>query len=438
VNRLKKEWNEPESQLPDRFFRGIDRNWCRAGPFVFRFPIPENGASMSLFLILSFLSFTATLYICLEIIAGLREMGDLHQVAPISGPDLPLVSIIVPACNEEKTLAPALLSLLNQEYENIEIIIINDRSSDGTQEVLQRLQREHPQLHVHHIRELADGWLGKTHALDFGAGRAKGEYLVFTDADVILKKTTISRAVARMRQGRLDHLSLFFKNIAHGWILNSMIIDAGASLMLLFKPWLARDLQSRYFMGVGAFNMVRTQAYRDVGGHRMIRMHPIDDIMLGKILKRSGYRQECLFGYDFVSVRWYDTVSGMIDGLMKNAFALMDFSIAKTLLGAGAVVMLSILPPWGILFAGGLTTRLFFLAAVGLRVFLSLQSCRAMKISLWNVAGVLISPYINCFAALKSAYMTTRNGGICWRGTVYSLQELKRAEPVLSPIYGKD
>ncbi len=392
---------------------------------------------MNFSLMLALISFTATLYISLEIIAGLRKMGDLHEVAPIAGKDQPMVSIIVPACNEERTIEPGLISVLNQEYENLEIIVINDRSTDRTREVLQRLQREYPRLQVHDIRVLADGWMGKTHALDFGANRANGEYLVFTDADVILKKSTVGRAVARMRRGRLDHLSLFFKNITMGWVLNSMIIDAGAGLLLLFKPWLVRDLQSRYFMGVGAFNMVRTQAYRDVGGHRMIRMHPIDDIMLGKIIKRYGCRQECLLGYDFVSVRWYDTVGGMIDGLMKNAFALMDFSMVQTFLGVGAVVVLSIVPPWGILFSGGLA-RLFFLAAVGLRILLSLHCCRSMKISTWNVAGVLISPYINCYATLKSAYQTTKNGGISWRGTSYSLQELQRTEPVLSRIYGKE
>ncbi len=400
-------------------------------------PASINGASMNFSLILSLVSFTATLYICLEVIAGLRKMGNLQGVAPLAGEDVPRVSVIVPACNEAKTIEPALLSLLNQDYEDIEIIVINDRSIDGTGGVVRRLQREHPQLQVYDIGELPDGWLGKTHALDFGASRAGGEYLVFTDADIMMKKSTISRAVARMRRGRLDHLSLFFKTDTVGWILNSMIIDAGASLLLLFKPWLARDPQSRYFMGVGAFNMVRTQAYREAGGHRMIRMHPIDDIMLGKILKRYGCRQECLLGYDLVSVRWYATVGAMVDGLMKNAFALMDFSLSHTVLAVGAAVVLSIAPPWGILFCGG-PARLFFLAAAGLRIFLSLHCCRFMKISSWNVAGVLISPYITCYAVLKSTCLTMKNRGIRWRGTDYALEKLKATEPVLSRIYGKD
>jgi hypothetical protein len=166
-------------------------------------------------------------------------------------------------------------------------------------------------------------------------------------------------------------------------------------------------------------------------------MHPIDDIMLGKIIKRYGCRQECLLGYDFVSVRWYATVGAMVDGLMKNAFALMDFSLTLTVLGVGATVVLSIVSPWGILFCGGLA-RLFFLAAVGLRIFLSLHCCRSMKISSWNVAGVLISPYITCYAVLKSACLTLKNKGIRWRGTEYSLEKLKTTESVLSRIYGKD
>ena len=400
-------------------------------------PASQNGVSMNFSLILSLVSLTATLYISLEVITGLRKMGNLRDVSPLVDGDLPGVSIIVPACNEGKTIEPALLSLLNQDYEDIEIIVINDRSTDGTGEVLRRVQREHPQLQVYDIGELPDGWLGKTHALDFGASRARGEFLVFTDADIMMKKSTISRAVARMRRGRLDHLSLFFKNITRGWILNSMIIDAGVGLLLLFKPWLVRDLQSRYFMGVGAFNMVRTGVYRAVGGHRMIRMHPIDDIMLGKIIKRYGGRQECLLGYDLVSVRWYATVGAMVEGLQKNAFALMDFSLTHTALGAGAAVVLSIAPSLGVLFCCGLA-RLFFLAAVGLRIFLSLHCCRTMKISPWNVAGVFVSPSITCCAVLKSAYMTVKNKGIEWRGTTYSLEKLKDSESVLSRIYGKD
>lgn len=390
---------------------------------------------MSFSLILALILFIATLYATIEVISGLGKIGDLQNVAPFAGTDPPKVSIIIPARNEGKTLEPALLSLLNQDYENIEIIVINDRSTDGTGEVLRRVQRDHPDLRVYEIQELAKGWLGKNKALDLGAARAGGEYLVFTDADVMMKKGTISRAVTMMNRGRLDHLSLFFKNIAGGWVLNSMIIDVGAGLLLLFKPWLVRNLQSRYFMGVGAFNMVRAEAYRAAGGHRMIRMHPLDDIMLGKIMKRYGCRQECLRGHGFISVRWYDTVNGMIDGLMKNVFALMGFRISQALTGVGAVALLSIVPPWGVLFGEGFAARLFFLAAVGLRVFLSLQCYRSMKISTWNVLGVLIAPYISCYVVLKSTYLTVKNGGICWRGTDYSLEEMKREEPVFSRIY---
>jgi hypothetical protein len=122
---------------------------------------------------------------------------------------------------------------------------------------------------------------------------------------------------------------------------------------------------------------------------------------------------------------------------MKNVFALMGFRISQALAGVGAVVLLSIVPLWGVLFGEEFAARLFFLASVGLRVFLSLHCCRSMKVSAWNVLGVLISPYVSCYVVLKSTYLTVKNGGICWRGTDYSLEEIKRTEPVFAKIYGR-
>jgi len=116
---------------------------------------------------------------------------------------------------------------------------------------------------------------------------------------------------------------------------------------------------------------------------------------------------------------------------------LMDFSITKTIIGVGIGMIVTILPPWGVLFTKGFS-QLFFLAAVSTRICLSFFCTKTMKVSGWNVVGVFISPYINGYVALKSAYLTIKNKGIRWRGTDYSLQELKGNENVLARISGKD
>ncbi|MCG2744565.1 MAG: glycosyltransferase family 2 protein, partial [Desulfobacteraceae bacterium] len=322
---------------------------------------------MEAMLLIAVTIFIIMAWLTLDIALGSLKLGSLGDIGPTAAKDAPLVSIIVPACNEAETIAPALATLLAQDYVNLEIVVVNDRSTDGTGEILREMQLRHPELIVLDIDELPEGWLGKHHALHCGAALAKGDILLFTDADIHMQATTVGRAVNRLEQTGLDHLCLIFKNKAKGWLLNSLILDAGSGLFLLFKPWLAGNPRSKRFMGVGAFNMVRRRAYEQVGGHAAIKTHPIDDLMLGKIIKEAGLRQECLSGYDFVTVDWYNSTGAMIDGLMKNIFALANFNTVLALSGVLGLGLLTILPQWGLLFAHG-PARLFFGLTVALRL----------------------------------------------------------------------
>ena len=373
--------------------------------------------AISLFVIMGWLT--------LDIAIGCHKLGSLNDIAPTTAADAPLVSIIVPACNEAETIGPALATLLAQKYANLEIVVVNDRSTDATGAILREMQRHYPGHILLDIHELPVGWLGKHHALHCGAALAKGDILLFTDADIHMDPKTVARAVNRLEQAGLDHLCLIFKNKAKGWLLNSFILDAGGGLFLLFKPWLAGNPQSKRFMGVGAFNMVRRQAYEQVGGHGAIKTHLIDDIMLGKIIKEAGLRQECLSGYDFVTVDWYHSTGAMIDGLMKNIFALVNFNTALALAGAVGVSLLTILPPWGVLLCHG-PARLFFALTVALRLAFFSQAARYSGLSPWLAPAALVTPYVTVYTILKATFTTLKNKGISWRGSRYSLDELRR------------
>ncbi len=385
---------------------------------------------LTLLLFLAVFVFLANLYATVDSITGIRKMRDLGTIRPGQGRSLPGVSIIVPACNEEEMIEPALLSLLNLEYEPFEIIVINDRSTDRTGEVLARMQRKYPQLKIHEIQELPAGWLGKNHALYQGARLAGGEFLLFTDADIIFDRTTLSRAMTLMVREQLDHLSLIFRNIARGLLLNSMVIDAGAGLFFLFKPWQVNDPRSRYFIGVGAFNLVRKSVYQAVKGHEPIRMHPIDDIMLGKLIKQHGFRQECLLGYDFLTVRWYDSPKKMINGLMKNIFALYDFRVSYVAAAVLAITLTTILPFWGMLLTHG-ATRVFCILSVAVRLFSSACGARHTDVSYGTVPLSLLTPYINIHIIVKGMLQTLFNRSIVWRGTRYPLAMLRKNPPLL-------
>lgn len=381
-------------------------------------------------LVLTALILFANLYAMAVVILGARRMRSLAAIQPLAAAQQPRVSVIVPACNEEETIEPALRTLLALDYPTLELIVINDRSTDRTGEVLARLQQEHPRLRVHEITELPAGWLGKTHALHQGAQMAAGDYLLFTDADIHFEKTTLARAMTLMVAEGLDHLSLIFRNIAQGFLLNAMMADAGGGLFLLFRPWLARDPQRKNFMGVGAFNLVRRSAYLAVGGHGAVRMHPIDDIMLGKVIKQAGSRQDCLNGYDFLQVRWYGSPGEMIRGLMKNIFALFAFRVPLALTAVLLAGLLTVFPPWGALLLTG-WPQLLCLLTVAVRLSSFAWGLRLTGSSWGTVPFALLTPYLNIYIILRGMLTTLAKGGIDWRGTHYPLADLRKNPPIL-------
>ncbi len=360
----------------------------------------------------------------------MKKMVNLGDVELCSGSDSPRVSIIVPACNEEDNIEKGLLSLLSQCYENLEIIVVDDRSTDSTADILLRMGSSYPQLIVHTITDLPEGWMGKSHALSVGASLATGEYLLFTDADTIMEETTVSRAVHFMKIRYADHLTLLFRNSSQNWLLDCLISDAGSGLLLMFKPWRVREKKSRFFIGVGAFNLLKGSVYRAIGGHEMIRMHPIDDMMLGKTIKKHGYSQECLLAGDYVRVPWYDSVPAMINGLMKNMFAVVHYRLSLIPFLLVGVTIVSVFPLWGMIFGSG-HIRLFCMIAFCVRTMLFYGGMKYQGLPVWYVVGSLFSPYITLYIIVRSTLTTLVNGGIEWRGTVYSLDEMKKSEPFL-------
>ncbi len=385
---------------------------------------------MLFLLICAFCACTVTIYSAVELILGLKKMVNLGDVELCSGSDSPRVSIIVPACNEEDNIEKGLLSLLSQCYENLEIIVVDDRSTDSTADILLRMGSSYPQLNVHTVTDLPEGWMGKSHALSVGASLATGEYLLFTDADTIMEETTVSRAVHYMKTRQADHLTLLFRNSSQNWLLDCLISDTGSGLLLMFKPWRVREKKSRFFIGVGAFNLLKGSVYRAIGGHETIRMHPIDDMMLGKTIKKHGYSQECLLAGDYVCVPWYNSVPAMINGLMKNMFAVVHYRLSLIPFLLVGVTIVSVFPLWGMIFGSGYI-RLFCMIAFCVRTMLFYGGMKYQGLPVWYVVGSLFSPYITLYIIVRSTLTTLVNGGIEWRGTVYSLDEMKKSEPFL-------
>lgn len=380
---------------------------------------------MELLIYPALLTLLFALFALLESIQSERRICRLDTVSPMNGTELPLVSVIIPALNEEEKIEAALASMLALDYSRLEIIVLNDRSIDGTPDILERIARQHLQLRVIHIHELAPGWLGKNHALHLGAEQAQGEFLLFTDADVQMAADTVNRAVARMLEGKLDHLCLLFRPVLPSSLLSMLVVDSLSTLLIVFKPWLISKPDSRYFIGIGGFNMVRTSTYRRFGGHRPIRLCPVDDILLGRLVKESGDRQECLNGCNFVTVPWYGSVGEMTRGLRKNVLAVIDYRLDLLVIATLLILCCHILPFWGLLFTDGVV-RLLCGCTVAVTGLTLLISARALGVDSSCLRWFLLTPYIKLYMIWRSSLATLIMGGIDWRGTFYSLDELKR------------
>ena len=197
-------------------------------------------------------------------------------------PGNPRVSIIVPARNEEETIEQALNTLLALDYDNYEVIAVNDRSTDRTGEIMERdcgksplsQKREngapacHSDLRVIHHSELPAGWLGKTHAMWTAANQATGDWLLFTDADVLFKPDSLRRALAYAESEPADHVVLFPRMIMKRPGEYMMIAFFQTMFMFGHRPWKVADPSTDDHMGVGAFNLVRRSVYDAVGTYR--------------------------------------------------------------------------------------------------------------------------------------------------------------------------
>ncbi len=360
----------------------------------------------------------------IELVIGSRSIRFLKDVPSSKRLPTPKTSIIIPACNEEKHIQEALQSVLNQDYESLEFIIINDRSTDQTGAILTRMEKADPRLRVLRITELPQGWLGKNHALYYGAQNATGELLLFTDADVVMQPSTVSKAVTYMLENQLDHLTIASEVRMPGVILGMFTAAFGIFFSLYARPWKAKNPRSSKYVGIGGFNMVRAKVYRAVGTHQAIAMRPDDDMKLGKLIKKNGYSQELLFGKQMIHVEWYSSLRGLIDGLMKNAFAGVDYNIPAIVAGSIVQFLLNVWPFLGISLTTGIT-RIINIIVILIIILLCWDAARFHNLRRWYGIGFPICTLLFIYIMWKSMLMTIFNHGINWRGTHYPLAELK-------------
>lgn len=355
---------------------------------------------------------------------GARGLRPLDGVLLDQSP-LPQLSVIVPACNEAANIEACLRSLAAQDYPALEVVAVNDRSTDETGAIMDRLARELPRLRILHIDELPEGWLGKNHANYCAANEASGEWLLFTDGDIQFGPQALQRAVIHARRETLDHLAVFPGLIFGGLWETALVCFFAFVFSMHFKPWRIRNPKyPKAFCGVGAFNLVRRGAYQEMGGHAPLKMEVVDDVKVGKVMKAHGFVSDALPGEQLVRVRWQEGFWGVIRGLEKNAFAGAEYSLVR---GLGGVAALAVIGAGPVVGAGLLSwpySAPYWVWGVVLVLSFGYSAFRLRAHPLIGLTAPICAVAL-AFAVLRSIVLTQFRGGVRWRGTFYPLAKLK-------------
>lgn len=368
-----------------------------------------------------------------------RSQPDFDQQTAIAIGDeqeWPSLSVLVPACNEESTLEPALRSLLESDYPRLEVVVINDRSTDSTGTIADRLAADDPRVEVLHIETLPEGWLGKNHALHRGAKQAQGDWLLFTDADVHFSPSALRRGVG-MAQDRAVDLLAVIPNMTGQTHLHNALLSVFATIIFMhLRLGRLADPAHPAAVGVGAFNLVRSDVWRAGAGFEGIPMEVADDMAVGMLVKQASGRIALASTAVHLHCTWYPSIGAMFAGMEKNLFGVAFQWRFTHLLLAMVVAIPMLLAPFAALTTGSSTTAMLGGVALTARYGMAHALSQRGTVEWQAVLLFPVGQLLLVGLVLRSAAATFRHQGIHWRGTHYSLEALREGQRFKPPLFG--
>jgi glycosyltransferase involved in cell wall biosynthesis len=361
----------------------------------------------------------------LRAVFGATKLPWVKDFAPAEDEICPRISLIFAARDEEGKLPAALATLAALDYPHLEIIAVDDRSQDATGRIIDDFAVAHSRFRAVHVADIPSGWLGKTHALQKGFEASSGEWLLFTDADVRFTSDVIRRAVTLAQQHTLDHLTLLCNVEMHGFWEKTLITFFGLAFHLATDAYRVSNPNSRAYVGVGAFQLLRRSTYEAIGTHRRLAMEVVDDMKLGKLVKRSGFRSCVAIAHEFVTVRWHAGARNVIRGVTKNFFAAFGYNLAFAAVALAGMISLNVVPFFAVV-AGHGWIRILSAIAVGVALGMHASVDVVNRVSPLYALTHPIGAVLFCYMIVRSVTVTLWQGGVTWRGTFYPLKELKR------------
>ncbi len=352
------------------------------------------------------------------------------RAPPLHGllPDpLPLVSVLVPARNEERNIARCLDSLLGQDYARLEVIVLDDNSSDHTAQIVAGFARRDPRVRLLRGQPLPPGWHGKAYACQQMAEVARGDWLLFTDADTVHAPGCVSASLRAAVQEGADLLT-YIPYLVTGtfWEKVMMPLMAFFPLFLMPLPLVARG-EPLFSMAVGTFLLFPRATYWRIGGHAAVRQEITEDMVLGRLVKRHGGRLALLDGKDVLSVRFYHNLGEVWRGFAKSSYYAYDFVLLGWL-GVLVLVFLLFVRPYSDLFLALEAGKTDWLNAglpllqVAMMWSARLLMARRLRLDAWPclLHGVMVLVTIGI--VLHSLFVARLGLGTVWKGRAYSFE----------------
>ena len=351
----------------------------------------------------------------------------------------PLISILIPARNEEDNIKRCINSLLKQDYENFEILVLDDSSTDGTVKIVNKLIKKDARIRLYYGKPLARGWLGKSYACQQLAGHAKGKYLLFVDADTLHFPTSVSSAVACLLKYKVDAISVFAKQIMVTFP-ERMVIPFGNFMIMGFMPLalIRRSRRALFCTAIGQFMLFKKDIYEAIGGHESVKGEILEDVIISKQVKRCGYKFMIFDGRSNLYCRMYHNFSEVVSGYSKVLFSSFDYSImmmstaivviAAIYLMPFVMLPLSIIFDWQQAYVNMIFLQMIFILVT--RIILSVRyRMKAVDILLYPLSVIyLLSMAVNSVLQYKF------NIGVCWKGRTYNVVENEDNEEELKLI----
>ncbi|HEU5227178.1 MAG TPA: glycosyltransferase [Ktedonobacteraceae bacterium] len=358
-----------------------------------------------------------------------------NTTSPISSQVTPLASIIVPARNEEQNIRRCVQSLLEQDYANYEVIVVDDESTDRTGEILDELVATHPhgnRLWVLRLRDLPEGWAGKPHALHMGCQEARGEWLLFTDADTWHAPNALRSSLTQAIHERADLLTLGSTQELPTFWDKVLMPMAFLGISMLYPPKLVNDSRSKVAIANGQYILIKRTVYTRLGGYARPELKGtlLDDRDLARLIKEHGYKLRFVDGRGLVSVHMYHGFKDIWRGWRKNAYLGNRGGIAFFVLQLIGLPMVSVVPfllpllaymtrkrrKAGISAAEAQTAATLELSSLlAYRTWLNKQLCVPWIYSLFHpLAGIIFEGIL-----AESAWRILTRSGVDWRGRYY-------------------